>query len=73
MSAMDALTDTKEAVAQAIAWGHRAIGITDHGVAQAYPDAMNAAKGKIKILYGCEGYFVNDLDEPHCRQGRGRL
>ena len=63
MSAMDALTDTKEAVSQAIAWGHRAIGITDHGVAQAYPDAMNAAKGKIKILYGCEGYFVNDVDD----------
>ncbi len=63
MSSMDALTDTKSVVSLATKWGHRAIGITDHGVAQAYPDAMNAAKGKIKILYGCEGYFVNDIDD----------
>ena len=62
MSAMDAVTDTAEAVSTAARWGHRAIGITDHGVAQAFPDAMSSAKGKIKVLYGCEGYFVNDVD-----------
>ncbi len=62
MSSMDALTDTAEVVGLATKWGHQAIGITDHGVAQAFPDAMKAAKGKIKILYGCEGYFVNDID-----------
>ena len=37
--------------------------ITDHGVAQAFPDAWHTAKGKIKILYGIEGYFVNNLDD----------
>ena len=37
MSSMDALTDTTLAVRQAAAWGMPAIGITDHGVAQAYP------------------------------------
>ncbi len=71
MSNMDALTDTAAAVRQAAAWGHRAIAITDHGVAQSFPDAMKAAsKAKvagtdqnIKILYGCEGYFVNDIDD----------
>ena len=62
MSTMDAITDTAEVVNLAAKWGHRAIGITDHGVAQAFPDAMKAGKGKIKILYGCEGYFVNDVD-----------
>ena len=62
MSSMDALTNTAEVVKLAAKWGHKAIGITDHGVAQAYPDAMKAGKGKIKILYGCEGYFVNDID-----------
>ncbi len=71
MSNMDALTDTAAAVKQAAAWGHKAIAITDHGVAQSFPDAMKAAaKAKvagtdqnIKILYGCEGYYVNDVDD----------
>ncbi|MDZ5034413.1 exonuclease domain-containing protein, partial [Clostridium perfringens] len=35
--------------------------ITDHGVVQAFPDAQMAAKkNKIKVLYGVEGYLVND-------------
>ncbi len=71
MSNMDALTPTGDAVKTAAGWGHRAIGITDHGVAQSFPDAMKAAgKAKvagtdqsIKILYGCEGYYVNDVDD----------
>ncbi len=63
MSNMDALTDTKRVIKQAIAWGHPAIAITDHGVAQAFPDAWHTAGDKIKILYGLEGYFVNNLDD----------
>ena len=71
MSSMDALTDTGAAVKRAASWGHRAIAITDHGGAQSFPDAMKAAsKAKvagtdqnIKILYGCEGYYVNDVDD----------
>ena len=62
MSAMDAITDTKLAVKRAIAWGHPAIAITDHGVAHSFPDAYSAAGGKIKILYGIEGYYTNDVD-----------
>ena len=45
------------------AMGQTACAITDHGVAQAFPDAWHTAKGKIKILYGVEGYFVNNLDD----------
>ena len=63
MSNMDALTNTASAIKQAIAWGHPAIAITDHGVCQSFPDAWHTAKGKIKILYGVEGYFVNNLDD----------
>ena len=81
MSNMDALTNTAEAVKQAAAWGHRAIAITDHGCVQSFPDAMKAAsKAKvagtdenIKILYGCEGYYVNDVDDRVVVHGSGDM
>ncbi|MCD7929811.1 MAG: PHP domain-containing protein, partial [Clostridiales bacterium] len=73
-STMDALTEVKDAVKRAIKWGHKAIAITDHGVAQAFPDACAAAGDKIKVIYGTEAYFVNDVDEQvvvkgECRSG----
>ena len=62
MSAMDALTDTAAVVERANSWGHRAIAITDHGVAHSFPDADHAAaKKNIKILYGVEGYMDNTM------------
>ena len=74
MSSMDALTDVGKVVKQAAAWGHPAIAITDHGTVQAFPKARDAGKGKIKILYGVEGYYVNNLDDRiavHGRQDQG--
>ena len=59
MSTMDGLNDTKKLVKTAESWGHKAIAITDHGVVQAFPDAAGAKKD-IKILYGCEGYLLDD-------------
>ena len=80
MSMMDALTKTGEAVATAARWGHRAIAITDHGVASSFPAALNASKNKvagtdqnIKILYGCEGYYVNDVDDRIAVHGTASL
>ena len=32
-------------------------------MAQSFPDAWHAAGDKIKLLYGVEGYFVNNLDD----------
>ena len=61
MSAMDGLNDAKRMVKTAEKWGHRAVAITDHGVVQAFPEASHAGKD-IKILYGCEGYLLEDRD-----------
>ncbi len=75
MSNMDALTSTKAAIKQAAVWGHKAIAITDHGCVQSFTDALHVVedwKGApkvagtdevIKILYGCEGYYINDVDD----------
>ncbi|MCI8438215.1 MAG: PolC-type DNA polymerase III [Oscillospiraceae bacterium] len=49
-------------VKRAESWGHPAIAITDHGVVQGFPDAWHSA-GEIKLLYGMEGYFINNVDD----------
>lgn len=61
MSAMDGVTPVSKIIERAAKWGHPAVAITDHGVVQAFPDAQIAAKkNKIKVLYGVEGYLVDD-------------
>ena len=75
MSMMDALCDGKAIVKRAIEWGHPAIAITDHGVVQSFPDAYNASgRGeKIKVLYGVEAYYQNDVDERVSVHGPGDM
>ncbi|NLY21549.1 MAG: PolC-type DNA polymerase III [Tissierellia bacterium] len=61
MSSMDGINNIDEYVKRASKWGHKAIGITDHGVVQGFPEAMDAAKKYgVKMLYGVEGYIIDD-------------
>ena len=62
MSEVDGICSVKDYIKKAIAWGHEAVAVTDHGVLQAYPDAMEAARGTgIKVIYGLEAYIIDDL------------
>ncbi|MDD3197218.1 MAG: PolC-type DNA polymerase III [Eubacteriales bacterium] len=66
MSTKDAVCDASDLVKLAASFGQPAVAITDHGVVQSFPDACNTQqalkrKGKdIKVIYGLEGYLVDD-------------
>ncbi len=62
MSTMDALTPVGDLIERAVKWGHPAVAVTDHGVLQSFPAAFRAAKGKIKLIPGCEGYLIDERD-----------
>ncbi len=62
MSSMDGVSSATALVKKAIQYGHPAIAITDHGVVQSFPEAYKAAKGSdLKVIFGVEAYFVNDI------------
>ncbi len=61
----DSVVDVGAIISRAKGWGHKAIAITDHGVAQAFPVANHCIKkdDPFKIIYGVEGYFVDDMKD----------
>lgn len=75
MSAMDGMNSAKDLVTRAHKWGHKAIAITDHGVVQSFPEACATAKklGDIKIIYGIEAYFVDDMREDVRRDNEDKI
>ena len=70
MSDNDSVVQIKDVVKRAHDWGHPALAITDHGVLQAFPIARHAYEDlhlpeddPFKVIYGVEGYFVDDLGD----------
>lgn len=62
MSEQDGLSPVSSIIDRAIRWGHEAVAITDHGSVQAFSDMYEYSKDKpIKIIYGMEGYLVDDI------------
>lgn len=79
MSTMDAFINPDDAVKLAYKYGHRAVAITDHGVAQGFPQAMLEADRiqktdpDFKVIYGCEGYFVDNMITVYSGQKTGAI
>ncbi len=77
LSSMDALINPDEAVRQAYKYGHKAVAITDHGVAQGFPqamlecDAIQKENPDFKVIYGCEGYFVDNMIQAYSGNRNG--
>ena len=74
MSDMDGVSAVEDIIAEADSWNMDAVAVTDHGVVHAFPDAfhkvqkVNKKRKKdgrppMKIIYGMEGYLVDDLVE----------
>ena len=63
MSEMDSVVDIKTLIKRAKSWGHDSLAITDHGVLQGFPIAAHCLdkNDPFKIIYGMEGYFVDDI------------
>ena len=72
MSQMDGVVSAKDLIKRAIKWGHKAIAITDHSGAQAFPEAFHMAK-EMKILYGCELSLVDDSIDICFRENDSKL
>ena len=70
MSQMDGVVDAKDLVKTARKWGHKAVAITDHNGAQAFPDVYhlicdinkNLKEGEepFKAIYGTELTMIDD-------------
>lgn len=69
MSDFDGVASAKDIVTQAYKWGMEAVAITDHGNVAGFTEGFHALD-KIKkegvppkIIYGLEGYLVDDVKE----------
>ena len=65
MSDSDGVSYAKQLIQRAASWEMKALAITDHGVVQAFPEAYHTVEKMpdFKVLYGVEGYLVDDLND----------
>lgn len=65
MSDMDGVSEVKDLIKRAKQWGMDAMAVTDHGCVQSFPDANHSVErgDNFKVLYGVEGYLVDDMKE----------
>ena len=64
MSQMDAVTSATDLIKRAMKWGMKSIAITDHGVAQAFPEAYHLVgddNPDIKIIFLALSFSKNAL------------
>ena len=79
LSKMDAVCSPGDVIKRASKWGHSAIAITDHGVVQGFTEAFHAlpkvkeSNPDFKIIYGMEGYLVDDLVDIAINPGSAEL
>ena len=60
MSEMSGVVSAKDLVGRAVEYGHKAIAVTDYGVAYSFPFAYKAAPKDFKVIFGVEAYVVDD-------------
>ncbi len=74
-SEMDGVSSIEDILKTADAWGWKSLAVTDHGNVQAFPVAYKAKKKlsnpDFKVIYGLEGYLVDDTNDIFWRVGKG--
>ena len=66
-SEKDGLADLKGLLDTARGWGHKAMALTDHGYLYGFPEAYHYLRDRkisdFKVIYGVEGYLVDDTKQ----------
>ncbi len=72
-SEMDGVSSIEEILNTADSWGWNSLAITDHGNVQAFPvaDHTKLKNPDFKIIYGMEGYLVDDTNRIIWDSGKG--